>query len=287
MKVKPLFEPHLMINEMKLPEGGEWAPQFRGWCFLQVKSGICYWRERGGAREISAGSVLVATREASGRLCASQLGEVEAAFFCLDPEKLTGLLSLGEQRSFARAAATGKWSLRVLPPGDPIAERFKKICLDGGGAHLPARLQLLQLFVDLFACEFQDLPANGGQDVDGRSRLKRLLNQMAASDFVEMSLSELAPKLCCSPRHLSRLFREEVGASFREKQTELRLDKACELLANSNAKVVEVALTSGYPSNSLFNLLFKKRFGVSPGKWREQHARNSPSGQKSLRLLSV
>jgi AraC-like DNA-binding protein len=285
MRVKPLFEPHLMIQEMKLPQGGEWRPQFRGWCFLQIQSGICYWQDPGGAREIPAGSVLVRTREARGGLCASQLSGVEIAFFCLEPEKLTGLLSLGEQRCIQRAAE--KWSMRVLAPADPIAERFKEICLHYSGSNLSARLKLLQLFVDLFACEFEEMPAPGAEETAGRGRLRRLLNQMAAAEFVELSLSDLAPKMCCSPRHLSRLFRAEVGASFREKQTELRLVKACELLANSDDKVVEVALTSGYPSNSLFNLLFKKRFGISPGKWREQHARNSPRGQKNLRLLPV
>jgi AraC-like DNA-binding protein len=287
MKVKPLFEPHLMIQEMKLPQGGEWRPQFRGWCFLQIKSGICYWQEPGGAREIPAGSVLVRTREARGGLCASQLSGVETAYFCLEPEKLTGLLSLGEQRCIERAASTGKWSMRVLAPEDPIAERFKELCLHYNGANLSARLKLLQLFVDLFAGEFEELPAPGVEETDGRGRLRRLLNQMAASEFVELSLSDLAPKMCCSPRHLSRLFRAEVGASFREKQTELRLVKACELLANSDDKVVEVALTSGYQSNSLFNLLFKKRFGISPGKWREQHAQAGPARRKNARWLPV
>ena len=74
--------------------------------------------------------------------------------------------------------------------------------------------------------------------------------------------------LPCSPRHLNRLFREELGASFREKQIELRLARACELLSTSNAKVVDVALESGYQSSSVFSGLFKKHFGVSPGQWR-------------------
>jgi AraC-like DNA-binding protein/DNA-binding transcriptional regulator YdaS (Cro superfamily) len=276
-----------MIHERKLPEGGEWMPQFRGWCFLQVKSGICYWQEPGGAREIPAGSALVLTRATRGGLCASQLSGVEIAFFYLEPEKLTGLLSLREQHSFKTAASAEEGAVRVLGPEHAVAERFKKLCLNYSASNLAARLQLLQLFADLFGTEFEEQPAEGAREVDGRGRLRRLLNQMAASEFVELSLTELAPKMCCSPRHLSRLFRAEVGASFREKQTELRLVKACEMLANSNAKVVEVALTSGYQSNSLFSLLFKKRFGVSPGKWRQQHAQSSPGGRKHARWLSV
>jgi hypothetical protein len=162
MKVKPLFEPHLAIQEIKLPRGGGWTPQFRGWCFLQIKSGICYWQEPGGAREVPAGSVLVRTREARGGLCASQLSGVEIAYFTLEPEKLTGLLSLGEQRSIQRAAE--KSSMRVLAPAEPIAERFKELCLKDSGPNLSARLKLLQLFVDLFAREFEELPAPGAEE---------------------------------------------------------------------------------------------------------------------------
>ena len=112
----------------------------------------------------------------------------------------------------------------------------------------------------------------------GGSGSARLLNQMAASEFVELSISDLAPMMSCSPRHLNRLFREELGASFREKQIELRMAKACELLASSNAKVVEVALESGYQSSSVFSELFKRHLGVSPGQWRRQrvHARLTP-----------
>lgn len=276
-----------MIHETRLARSGEWTPHFRGWCLLRIQSGISYWQEPNGTREIAAGSALVLTQAARGGLCASQLSEVDITYFCLEPEKLTGLLSLSEQRSFKMAASLENSSPRVLPPGHPISERFQQLCLGPNAASLPIRLQLLQLFVDLFEAEFGEEPDAVGEEMDGRGRLRRLLKQMAASEFVDLSLAELAPRMCCSPRHASRLFREEVGTSFREKQTELRLVKACELLANSNAKVVDVALTSGYQSNSLFSLVFKRRFGLSPGKWRQQHGKSSPGGRKQIRLMSV
>jgi AraC-like DNA-binding protein len=288
MRSKPQFEPHLTIQERRLPEGGEWMPQFRSWCFLQVRSGICYWHEPGGAREIPAGAALVLSRANGGVLCASQLSDVEIAFFCLEPERLAGLLSLREQLTLQTAASAEPGSARVLPPEHPVAQRFKnlRLRLNYSVSNLPVRLQLLQLFVDMFSAEFEQ-PPPVGSEMDGRGRLRKLLDQMAASEFVELSLADLAPKMRCSPRHVSRLFRAEMGASFREKQTELRLDKAREMLANSDAKVVEVALTSGYQSNSLFSLLFKKRFGLSPGKWRQQHAQPGPDGRKNARWLSV
>jgi len=47
--------------------------------------------------------------------------------------------------------------------------------------------------------------------------------------------------------------------------------RARELLATSNSKVVEVALESGYKSLSMFNLVFTRRFGTSPGRWRQKN----------------
>jgi two-component system response regulator YesN len=79
---------------------------------------------------------------------------------------------------------------------------------------------------------------------------------------------------------LSRIFRELVGMSFRDKRAELRLTRARDLLATSKSKVVEVALESGYKSLSLFNLMFTRHFGTSPGRWRQKH-RNNENGENN------
>ena len=50
-----------------------------------------------------------------------------------------------------------------------------------------------------------------------------------------------------------------------------RETRARELLASGNSKVVDVALESGYKSLSLFNLMFARRYGTSPGKWRQKN----------------
>lgn len=71
---------------------------------------------------------------------------------------------------------------------------------------------------------------------------------------------------------ISRLFREEFNVSLRSRQTELRLRLACELLANSPAKISVVARESGYRHLGLFNAMFKKKFGMTPSDWRQKAA---------------
>ena len=91
----------------------------------------------------------------------------------------------------------------------------------------------------------------------------------------------------CTTRHLNRIFNEVVGMSFREKHTELRLARACDLLATTQAKVVDVALESGYQSLSLFNSMFTRRFGVSPGKWRENLRQEKPPAPRRVNQKSA
>jgi AraC-like DNA-binding protein len=113
--------------------------------------------------------------------------------------------------------------------------------------------------------------------LDARERLQEFLRQTPTSELLHVSFAELAQMTRCTPRHLNRIFNDLVGMSFRDKHTELRLARACELLATTESKVVDVALESGYQSLSLFNLMFTRRFGTSPGKWR-QARRGSKTG---------
>jgi AraC-like DNA-binding protein len=270
MKTRPQVVPHLAIHEVRLPKGGEWRPAFHGWCASFVSRGVGYCQDQIQTREISAGSTLVFSAEVSALFRASQLNELVVSSFSVDTSKLLGLLSLREQHFLKQAAARGNLGVRVLPAPGAISERFGNLCLPPGAASSSNRLRMLQLFMDCFELEIEQDSNPSAPCVDGRERFRRVMNQMPASEFVEISLSQLAPMMSCSPRHLNRLFREELGASFRQKQIELRLARACELLASSNAKVIEVALESGYQSSSLFSVLFKKHIGVSPGRWRRE-----------------
>jgi len=97
------------------------------------------------------------------------------------------------------------------------------------------------------------------------------VGKMSEAELAVRSLTQLAADLHCSERHFSRLFREEFNISLRARQTELRLQRARQLLAESDAKIINVAYESGYRHLGLFNAMFKRRFGVTPSHWRQQN----------------
>jgi len=247
-------------------------PKLAGWSIIHVKEGSGYHLQAPVNRELETGAVLVTTSATQGSIRASRLGEMSLCAFNVIPARLTGLVTLGEQQFFETAAA-GK-EPRIFPARHRVGTRMAELNAERNRAGLLFRLKLLEIFAELFRNE-PEPSAPREASPDARKRLQDFLEQTPSSELLELNFNELAQMTHCTSRHLSRIFHELVGMSFRDKRAELRLARARELLATTNAKVVDVALESGFKSLSLFNLMFARRFGLSPGKWRKQNARQS------------
>lgn len=96
--------------------------------------------------------------------------------------------------------------------------------------------------------------------------------QLIAEQLMEpITLTSIAESVGLSSYYLSRLFREEVGESFNEYVTSLRMDKAIHLLQTTNMKVYEVAEQVGIPSYRYFSVLFRNRTGVAPTDFKKSY----------------
>ena len=267
-KIDPQHEPHLVLKEISLAPGEEWCPRIRGWTAIHVTAGSGYWLRPGSNEELPPGSALVIRNHLAGKIRASQVGSLALAFFQVEPERLTGLLTLSDLQFFRAAGATKDGWFRLVPPESNWAAKFGELYATGNGHTLTFRLQLLQFFIEFLAPDMKPFLAPRENSIGARERLRKFLEQVPASELLSISPGELMRQACCTSRHLSRVFQEVVGMSFRDKKTQLRLARARELLATSEIKILEVALESGYQSVGLFNLMFKNRFGITPGQWR-------------------
>lgn len=86
-----------------------------------------------------------------------------------------------------------------------------------------------------------------------------------------LSLELLADKVFLSYRYLSSLFIQETGCGINKYIKNVRMDKAKELLFNTNMKVSDICKAVGYSNVSYFCKSFKDNFGVTPEKYREIH----------------
>jgi len=87
-----------------------------------------------------------------------------------------------------------------------------------------------------------------------------------------LAVEELAARSGVSASHLSLLFRRRFGHGPAHHHQELRLEQACRLLRNRYLKIHEVAEACGFEDANYFSRAFRRRYRVSPGRWRERYA---------------
>ena len=236
----------------------------------RVVEGAGYWLQRGAtSRQLAVGDGVVVSHNPDGSFRASQLGPLKLQFFTIHPQHLNGLLTVAEWHQFEIAPEKSSSHISTFTAAEPVGQKFTRIAAQLQNDKLPMRCALLQLWRK---CRCRLLsPPSSVHDGKLRERFRQLVGQLPEIELSECSLADLAKQLNCSERHFSRLFREEFGVPLRARQIELRLQRARQLLANSNAKIINVAYESGYRHLGLFNSMFKKRFGATPSEWRQQN----------------
>lgn len=93
---------------------------------------------------------------------------------------------------------------------------------------------------------------------------------MLAREYMdsELSLDTVCTRLNVSQAYLSTLFKRETGQGFINYLTTLRMEKALELLANTDDKTYQIAEKVGYADPNYFSYVFKRQYGTSPSKYR-------------------
>src|SRR6185436_80534 len=99
MSAKRLFEPHLVLKEIALPPGAEWRPDLPGWVFALVTTGQAYSIHALRNQELDTGAVIGLARSGRAYIRASQVKGARLNCFHVEPERLVGLITLGEQQS--------------------------------------------------------------------------------------------------------------------------------------------------------------------------------------------
>ena len=88
------------------------------------------------------------------------------------------------------------------------------------------------------------------------------------------SLAELGRTIGASARTLNRLFHDELGMTFYEWRTQLRIYHALVLLADGH-DTTRVAHACGWANPSSFIAAFPNIMGTTPGRYRTRHQRRT------------
>ncbi len=72
-----------------------------------------------------------------------------------------------------------------------------------------------------------------------------------------------------NPSYLSRMMKHEIGLSFKDFLTKLRINKALELIRENQLNFNEIAENVGYSSQHYFSTAFKNFTGMSPSEYKK------------------
>jgi AraC-like DNA-binding protein len=269
---------HLVLREACIPAGTEWKTKLQGWVFLLIASGDGFLLRQSSALMLGAGDMLVAGSPALCPLRSSQLGELRMNYFLLQPESLGGVLTPFERQYLKANGNHARLAVRHFPPNHSHAKQFAALCAQEVGDNgLMTRCQILHLAATVLREELpkQQVPIESSRTA--RERFEQLMKQIPEEELQHLSPADLAQMCGCSVRHVSRQFRSYFGHSFVPKRTELRLQKARQLLAETDAKVIDVAFESGFQHVGLFTAAFKKHFRFTPSEWRARQRKQPPA----------
>lgn len=120
--------------------------------------------------------------------------------------------------------------------------------------------KLLELTIDL-------------REKGSTNKYDKILTQ--AKEYIEenynqydISLNTVAASVNLSPNHFSTIFSQELGETFIEYLTRVRMEKAKELLRTTSKKSTEIAYEVGYKDAHYFSNLFKKTQNCTPREYR-------------------
>lgn len=88
----------------------------------------------------------------------------------------------------------------------------------------------------------------------------------------EISAEKVSQALFLSPAYFSSLFKKETGQSVVSYLTDERLKQAVHLLETTDDKTYMISEKVGYTESNYFSYVFKKKFGISPSKYRSQQS---------------
>lgn len=141
--------------------------------------------------------------------------------------------------------------------------------------------QLQQLHIeakalDLLCCALEHLSRiwSRGETNNAPLRQRDIKRVAEICEVLENNLSdaptinELAKALSWNETQLMRVFRQAVGATVHNYLHRARMERAYDLLANTETTIAQVAAEVGYDYSSNFTTAFKKYFGVTPKQVR-------------------
>lgn len=136
------------------------------------------------------------------------------------------------------------------------------------------RGNLFLIFYNLFKNENEFNKSSMIEENKNDYRLEVVTKFVKENLQKNITLSIVANLVNLHPSYFCSLFKKEYGVTFFSYLTEIRMNKARLLLRTTNLAIIDISFACGFSSNQYFSTLFKKKFHISPKKYRDKYKLN-------------
>jgi len=99
----------------------------------------------------------------------------------------------------------------------------------------------------------------------------------------KLTLEEAASVVGYSPAYFSRIFKEEMGTTFKEALNAIRIERSKHLLLSSSASISDVCSMVGFNDQSYYCKVFRRLTGVTPDRFRKRSRRIDTEKEHGLK----
>lgn len=148
---------------------------------------------------------------------------------------------------------------------DRLAILFKELysyyCLSGQSSKLKQRALLTEILCELLEHDRTD-------DADTNAVVKAAVQYIEMNYRKDISVEMLSTRFKISAKYFGVLFKRTMGVTVREYLTDVRLRAAKIMLLTTDSTLSVIAESVGIEDQFYFIKLFRKKEGISPGKYR-------------------
>lgn len=163
--------------------------------------------------------------------------------------------------------------LRLDPHESSMVHRLLESMIEecgesGVGYRSLIMMKLIELLVLLSRYHRKKRDQKEKPDTDSEIRARRICGYLERHACQPINVDLVARLFHVSGRQLNRIMNKETGFSLMETVHRIRVERAKNLLRETDDTVISIATAVGYESPSFFNRLFTRQVGCSPGAYR-------------------
>lgn len=129
--------------------------------------------------------------------------------------------------------------------------------------------QYRKRIIECMIISFLDFVDNKKSSGIVHSSIKRAVVYLNTHFYENPSMKEIADKFYLNPSYFSRAFKENTGVTYKEYLRKLKLEYSRTLIKHTDLSLIDIAVKSGYETQSHFNREFKEYYGITPTKLRK------------------